>query len=135
VLLQHVVTMVGSIAALCSMVSFTPQAWKIIRTRETKDISAGMYSLTVSAFAFWCLYGALLREWPLIVSNGVCLALAGFILAMTLLPQRKKEAVAEPSKTQRPLYSRYQATKRAIPSRSGTEGENPKSRFARVISA
>jgi MtN3 and saliva related transmembrane protein len=95
VLLQHVVTMVGSIAALCSMVSFTPQAWKIIRTRETKDISAGMYSLTVSAFAFWCLYGALLREWPLIVSNGVCLALSGFILAMTLLPQRKKEAVAD----------------------------------------
>ncbi|MFL5236028.1 MAG: SemiSWEET family sugar transporter [Rhizomicrobium sp.] len=94
-LLQHVVTMVGSIAALCSMVSFTPQAWKIIRTRETKDISAGMYSLTVSAFAFWCLYGALLREWPLIVSNGVCLALSGFILAMTLLPQRKKEAVAD----------------------------------------
>jgi len=77
------------------MVSFTPQAWKIIRTRETKDISAGMYSLTVSAFAFWCLYGALLREWPLIVSNGVCLALSGFILAMTLLPQRKKEAVAD----------------------------------------
>ncbi|MFL6690132.1 MAG: SemiSWEET family sugar transporter [Alphaproteobacteria bacterium] len=93
--LQHVVTIVGSIAALCSMVSFTPQAWKIIRTRETKDISAGMYSLTVSAFAFWCLYGALLREWPLIVSNGVCLALSGFILAMTLLPQRKKEAVAD----------------------------------------
>ena len=77
------------------MVSFTPQAWKIIRTRETKDISAGMYSLTVSAFAFWCLYGALLREWPLIISNGVCLALSGFILAMTLLPQRKKEAVAD----------------------------------------
>jgi MtN3 and saliva related transmembrane protein len=95
VLLQHVVTVVGSIAALCSMVSFTPQAWKIIRTRETKDISAGMYSLTVSAFAFWCLYGALLREWPLIISNGVCLALSGFILAMTLLPQRKKEAVAD----------------------------------------
>jgi MtN3 and saliva related transmembrane protein len=77
------------------MVSFTPQAWKIIRTRETRDISASMYSLTVSAFAFWCLYGALLREWPLIVSNGVCLALSGFILAMTLLPQRKKETVAD----------------------------------------
>lgn len=91
----HFTAIVGIVAAVCSMTSFAPQAWKIIRTRETKDISAGMYSLTVSAFAFWCLYGALLREWPLIVSNGVCLALSAFILAMTWLPQKKKAAVAE----------------------------------------
>lgn len=88
-------TVTGMIAAICSMASFAPQARKIIRTRETKDISSGMYSLTVSAFAFWCLYGAQLGQWPLIVSNGVCLALSAFILAMTLLPQPKKEAVAE----------------------------------------
>lgn len=92
---MKVITVIGTVAAVCSMVSFTPQAWKIIRTRETKDISAGMYSLTVSAFAFWCLYGALLGQWPLIVSNGVCLALSGFILMMTMLPQAKKEAVAD----------------------------------------
>jgi MtN3 and saliva related transmembrane protein len=92
---MKIVTIVGVIAAFCSMASFVPQAWKIIRTRETKDISAGMFSLTVSAFAFWCLYGGLQLEWPLIVSNGVCLALAAFILVMTLLPRRKKEAVAD----------------------------------------
>lgn len=91
----HLVTVIGVIAAFCSMASFVPQAWKIIRTRETKDISAGMFSLTVAAFAFWCVYGALQAEWPLIVSNGVCLALSAFILTMTLLPQPKKEAVAE----------------------------------------
>jgi len=92
---MQVVTIIGVIAAFCSMASFVPQAWKIIRTRETKDISAGMFSLTVSAFACWCVYGALQGEWPLIVSNGVCLALSAFILAMTLLPQRKKEGVAD----------------------------------------
>ena len=89
------VSTIGVIAALCSMSSFAPQAWKIIRTRETENISAGMYSLTVAAFAFWCLYGALLGQWPLIVSNGVCLALSAFILTMTLLPQANKEAVAD----------------------------------------
>src|SRR6185312_7117493 len=92
---MHLITIIGAIAAFCSMASFVPQASKIIRTRETKDISAGMFSLTVSAFASWCAYGALQGEWPLIVSNGVCLALAAFILAMTLLPQRKKDAVAD----------------------------------------
>jgi MtN3 and saliva related transmembrane protein len=89
------VTILGYLAAAASMASFVPQAWKIIRSRETKDISAGMYLLTVSAFALWLAYGIALRQWPLVVSNGVCLALSVFILVMTLLPQGQKERVAE----------------------------------------
>ena len=77
--------LLGYLAAAASMASFVPQAWKIVRSRETKDISAGMYLLTVSAFALWLAYGGLLRQWPLVVSNGVCLVLSAFILAMTLL--------------------------------------------------
>lgn len=76
------------------MVSFMPQAWKIIRTRETKDISAGMYLLTVSAFALWLGYGVLERQWPLILDNGVCFLLSAFIVVMTLLPKAKKRKVA-----------------------------------------
>ena len=40
-------------------------------------------------------YGLLLGEWPLIVTNGICLLLSTFILAMKLLPRAKKEAVAD----------------------------------------
>jgi VCBS repeat-containing protein len=40
------VTLVGYLAALCSMTSFTPQAWKIIKTRDTSSISAPMYAVT-----------------------------------------------------------------------------------------
>lgn len=89
------VTILGYLAAAASMASFAPQAWKIIRSRETKDISAGMYLLTVSAFALWLTYGVLQRQWPLVVSNGVCFLLSAFILVMTLLPQAKKDKVAE----------------------------------------
>jgi len=92
---MHLVTLLGIFAALCSTVSFAPQAWKIIRTRETKDISAGMYLLTVTGFAAWTSYGAALGQWPLIVSNGICFVLSGFILVMKLLPQRDKDAVAD----------------------------------------
>jgi MtN3 and saliva related transmembrane protein len=88
------VVVVGSLAALASMVSFSPQAWRIIRSRRTDGISAASYSITVVAFALWVLYGVLLGEWPLIVSNFVCLVLSGFILVMTLLPQREKDSVA-----------------------------------------
>jgi MtN3 and saliva related transmembrane protein len=88
-------TLVGSLAAVASTFSFTPQAWKIIKSRKTDDISAGMYSLTVTGFMLWTIYGILLMQWPLIITNSICLALAAFILTMKLLPRRKKNKVAD----------------------------------------
>lgn len=78
----------GCLAAACSMASFTPQAWKIIRTRDTSSISAGMYVLTVTGFTFWMIYGFMTGQWPIIVTNTVCLILSAFILVMKLLPER-----------------------------------------------
>ena len=88
-------TIVGFSAAVASTISFSPQAWKIIKSRDTQGISAASYTITSLAFALWLAYGVMLSRWPLIISNGICLALAGFILVMTLLPQSKKEEVAE----------------------------------------
>ncbi len=89
------ITIVGSIAALCSMASFAPQAWKIVKSRRTSDISAGMYTLTVTGFACWTMYGILLKQWPLIITNSVCLCLAGFILVMKLVPKPEKDKIAD----------------------------------------
>ncbi|MBV1795639.1 SemiSWEET family sugar transporter [Siccirubricoccus sp. G192] len=86
---------VGALATLASTTSFVPQAWKIIRTRDTKAISTGMYAVTVLGFSLWLAYGLLLGQWPLIVTNAICLLLSGFILAMKRLPKRKRQAVAE----------------------------------------
>jgi MtN3 and saliva related transmembrane protein len=92
---MSLVTNVRYLAALPSMASFAPQAWKIIRSRETKDISAGMYLLTVSAFALWLAYGILQKQWPLVVSNSVRLVLSAFILVMTILPRSERHKVAK----------------------------------------
>ena len=86
---------IGTLAALCSVTSFTPQAWKIIKSRRTADISAGAYVLTCTGFALWTAYGIFLGAWPVIVTNAICLVLAGFILTMKLLPQRKKDKLAD----------------------------------------
>jgi MtN3 and saliva related transmembrane protein len=88
-------TIIGALATICSTVSFVPQAWKVIRTRDTSAISTGMYAITVAGFSFWFAYGLMLRQWPLIVTNGVCLALSAFILVMKVLPRAEKAAVAE----------------------------------------
>lgn len=92
---MQLVTIIGSLAAIASTVSFTPQAWKIIRTRDTDAISAGMYALTVMGFALWTAYGVMLGQWPLIVTNSICLLLSAFILTMKLLPRRERDKVAD----------------------------------------
>lgn len=89
------INIIGSFAAAASTTSFAPQAWKIIKSRETKDISAGTYGLTVTGFALWTTYGILLMQWPLIVTNSICLVLSGFILVMKLLPRRERNKVAD----------------------------------------
>jgi len=75
---------VGVAAAACSMASFVPQALKIVRERDATSVSLRMYVVTVLAFALWTSYGFLLKSWPLIGSNLVCLALAGLILCLKL---------------------------------------------------
>jgi MtN3 and saliva related transmembrane protein len=87
-------SIVGGLATIASTTSFVPQAWKVIRTRDTSSISKRMYVITVIGFSLWLTYGLLLGEWPLIATNGICLGLSAFILVMKLLPREKKEAVA-----------------------------------------
>ncbi|WP_018240410.1 SemiSWEET family sugar transporter [Ensifer sp. BR816] len=89
------VTVIGYLAALCSVTAFTPQAWKIIKTRDTSSISAPMYAINVVGFALWLTFGILKDEWSLIITNVLILALSAFILVMTLLPRAKKNAIAD----------------------------------------
>jgi len=85
---------IGYTAAVISTVSFAPQAWKIIRTRDVGGLSGPMYSLTVAAFALWLSYGWLKSDWALIVPNALCLGLSGFIFMMISLPPRERGRVA-----------------------------------------
>lgn len=90
-----IVTVIGYLATIASTTSFVPQAWKIIKSRDTRAISAAMYAVTVTGFALWTVYGILLKQGPLIVTNSICLVLSAFILTMKLLPRRQKQLVAE----------------------------------------
>ncbi|MDM7955835.1 SemiSWEET family transporter [Blastomonas sp.] len=89
------ITIAGTIGAVASVASFTPQAWKIIRSRSTEGLSLGMFALTCLAFASWTTFGLLQAEWTLIIPNAICLCFALFILAMIALPERKTKEIAE----------------------------------------
>ena len=92
---MNAVTVISLFAATLSMVSYIPQAWSIIRKRNTDGISLKMYIITVAGFVAWLTYGLLLMQWAIIVQNIICLGLSAFILTMKLLPRRQTKAVAE----------------------------------------
>lgn len=100
---QAIINGVGAAAALCSMSSFAPQVVKIWRERDASAVSLRMYVVTVTGFALWTAYGALLGSWPLVGSNLVSLGLSAAVLALKLRypgPPRKgaaEDAPAAPS--------------------------------------
>jgi MtN3 and saliva related transmembrane protein len=76
--------LVGYLAAALTTCSFLPQAWLTFRTRDVRGVSLGMYSVFTLGVALWLAYGVMLRAWPIVIANGVTLALAGTILGMKL---------------------------------------------------
>jgi MtN3 and saliva related transmembrane protein len=75
---------IGGIAATLTTCSFIPQAWRVWRTRHTKDISLLMYTLFTIGVALWLAYGILLASWPIILANAITLLLAGTVLVLKL---------------------------------------------------
>lgn len=69
---------VGYLASICSVASFIPQAWKVVKTGDTSALS--VYCLTVTGFALWTVFGFMRGELPIILTNAICFCLSAFIL-------------------------------------------------------
>ena len=80
---------VGTLAGICGIIGFTPQIAKIIRERDASAVSAKMYAVTTTGFVLWVTFGVLQQSWPIIVSNGIMMGLAGTILVLKLLDKKR----------------------------------------------
>jgi MtN3 and saliva related transmembrane protein len=76
--------LLGYLAAFLTTTSFIPQAVMTIRTRNTRGISLGMYSIFTFGVAMWLVYGLVINSWPMIAANTLTLALAALILLCKL---------------------------------------------------
>jgi MtN3 and saliva related transmembrane protein len=56
----HPTDLIGYAAAFLTTVSFVPQVWLTLRTRDVSGVSLGMYSLFTLGIALWLIYGLLL---------------------------------------------------------------------------
>lgn len=74
----------GYLAAFCTTVAFIPQAIKVYKTKHTKDISLGTFSLLNAGLIFWLIYGLILNSYPIILANALTLIFAIYILVIKL---------------------------------------------------
>ena len=79
----------GYAAAALTTLSFVPQAWLILRTRNVAGISTGMYSAFTLGTALWLAWGLQIGAAPVVVANAITLALAASILSMKLWMSRR----------------------------------------------
>lgn len=76
--------LLGTLAAILTTIAFIPQVIQVWKTKQTKDISLGMFSLFSVGVFLWFLYGIFLRKWPMIIANGIVFVLASIIVGFKL---------------------------------------------------
>ncbi|PZU94086.1 MAG: hypothetical protein DI527_04065 [Chelatococcus sp.] len=78
------VELLGFAAAALTSLCWVPQAWRTIRTRDTRAISLWTQALFACGTALWLGYGLQIASWPVVVANALTLMLVLVILAMKL---------------------------------------------------
>jgi MtN3 and saliva related transmembrane protein len=69
------ITLLGLVAATCTTVAFLPQVLKNWRTKSAGDLSFGTFGLFTTGVVLWLIYGSLIHNLPIIVSNVITLVL------------------------------------------------------------
>jgi len=63
------VTVLGLSAGTLTVIAFFPQLLKVWRTKSTRDISLGMFSIFCAGVLLWFVYGLVIDDLPIIIAN------------------------------------------------------------------
>jgi len=96
IMAEDVANLIGSAAALCSITSFAPQGYKIWREGDASAVSLKTYSLTVSCFILWTIYGVMISAWPVAFANACALFMASGVLLMKWRFRDRKPGATPP---------------------------------------
>jgi MtN3 and saliva related transmembrane protein len=77
-------TLIGLVAAALTVTAFFPQLMKVWKTKSTKDISLGMFSIFSFAVFLWFVYGVLIDNMPVIIANFLVFVQAFAILILKI---------------------------------------------------
>lgn len=74
----------GTIASVCMILGYMPQAITTIRTRNTDGISIMTFSMMGLGSLFFVFNGFLLHAWPLAITNIITSLCSGIIFGIKI---------------------------------------------------
>jgi MtN3 and saliva related transmembrane protein len=84
------VTIIGSVAALCTTVALLPQAIQTIKTRATDDLSLPTYLLLFCGTILWGIYAVMIKDVPILITNVISLVLSSIILYLKVTSKSRR---------------------------------------------
>ena len=82
---MDIITIIGLTAAAFTTIALFPQLIKVWKTKSTRDISTGMFSLYCGGVFLWFVYGVYLNDIPIMIANSLA-----FIQALVILMLKTK---------------------------------------------
>jgi MtN3 and saliva related transmembrane protein len=79
---------IGITAGLLTSISMLPQFVKLIRTKDSKNISMAMLLVLLTGVVGWVYYGFLRNDWIIIVTNAFAI-LVNFVTMILSVKYRK----------------------------------------------
>jgi len=83
----------GLLAALLTTISNVPQAYKIIKTKETKAVSVWSNLVLLMGLIIWVVYGFLRDDWPIIIANSISSVITAMVLFLKLSSKQTLESI------------------------------------------
>jgi len=90
---MDIVQIIGLLAALMTTISNIPQAYKIIKTRETKGVSAWSNLVLLIGLIVWVVYGCLQNDWPIIIANAISAIITAIVIFLKLTSKKTLENI------------------------------------------
>jgi MtN3 and saliva related transmembrane protein len=78
------VELLGLVAAFIGAFAFAPQAFKILRDRNTAGVSTLTYAMVLSGALLWGAYGVFRAAPSIVLWNAVAAGLAALVLILKL---------------------------------------------------
>jgi len=78
------ITLIGSIAGVCTTLAFLPQVLRVWRMKRADEISLTTFLVFSVGTLIWLIYGVLVVSWPIIIANAVTLVLSLTMLTLKL---------------------------------------------------
>lgn len=82
------ISLIGYIAWVLTTGALIPQVYKTIKTRSTGDLSLSTFILLFAGTVLWMIYGLIIQDTFLAISNGIMGGLSGIIFFMKVTSRK-----------------------------------------------